>query len=318
MAGLLRQQHRYRLEVDNRLAAKAAADLRRVALEVAQLHADQLGGQAADDEVALARAPDFALAVGVVFREAGMRLDIALMHGRRLELLLDDHVGFLEAGFDVADREVELLGDVRRLLRRRLHAARLHVLEQQRRVRLHRVVDVDDMRQDFVFDLDQRAGLGRRRRIDRGHRGDRVAFIEHLLARHDVAGHVPEVDRDALGADVGEILIGEILRRDDRLHARQLLGLRGVDRLDARMRMGAAQDLAVERAGQRVVVAVFGRAGHFRHAVRSNGSRANPLKRFLDLVHLKPLRWKQPRSGNRQRRQEDRTGKSTVPVQAVA
>ena len=44
-------------------------------------------------------------------------------------------------------------------VRRRFDAARDHVLEQQRRVWLHRLVDVDDVRQDFVVDLDQRRGL---------------------------------------------------------------------------------------------------------------------------------------------------------------
>ena len=82
---------------------------------------------------------------------AGVRLDIGLVHRRGLELLLDDHVGRGEAGVEVADLELQPLGDVGRLGRRRLDAAGDHVLEQQRRVGRHRLVDVDDVRQHLVI-----------------------------------------------------------------------------------------------------------------------------------------------------------------------
>ena len=47
------------------------------------------------------------------------------------------------AGIEIADLEFELFRDVRRLGRRRLDAAGDHVLEQERRVGLHRIVDID-------------------------------------------------------------------------------------------------------------------------------------------------------------------------------
>ena len=144
-------------------------------------------------------------------------------------------------GLDVADLELDALRDVRGLGRRRLDAARDHVFEQQRRVGLHRLVDVDDVRQHLVVDLDQRERLVGDRLADRRDGRDRVAFIEDLLARHDVARHVPEILRDALGADVFEFLVGEVLGGDHRLDAGQRLCFRGVDRADARMRVGRAQ-----------------------------------------------------------------------------
>ena len=152
--------------------------------------------------MALAGGPDFALAVGLDFRAAGVRLDVGLVHGGGLEFLLDDDVGRGESGVDVTDLELEPLGDVRGLRGRRLDAAGDHVVEQQRRVGLHRFVDVDDVRQHLVIDLDQRERLLGDALADRGDGGDGVAFVQRFLARHDVAGDVPEVLRDAFGANI--------------------------------------------------------------------------------------------------------------------
>ena len=124
--------------------------------QVADLHAEDLRGQRAHLEMALAGGPDLGLAIGVAARDAGVRLDIGLMHCRGLELLLDHHVGLREAGLEIAGLEFEPLRDVRGLRRRRLDAARDHVLEQQRRIGRHRLVHVDDVRQHLVVDLDQR------------------------------------------------------------------------------------------------------------------------------------------------------------------
>jgi len=54
----------------------------------------------------------------------------------------------------------------------RLDAAGNHVLEQQRRVGFHRVIDVDHMRQHLVIDLDQRQRLVGDDRIGGGDGGD--------------------------------------------------------------------------------------------------------------------------------------------------
>ncbi len=84
-----------------------------------------------------------------------MRLDIALMHRLGGEVALDNNVGRLEACLDVAKLELDPLGDIRRLVRRWLDALREHVVMQDRRVILHRFVDIDDVRQHLVIDLDQ-------------------------------------------------------------------------------------------------------------------------------------------------------------------
>ena len=276
--GLARQHGGDRLDIDHGLAAEGAADLRRIDPQVAQTHAQQLRGIGAHHEVALARAPQLALAVGVEARDAGLRLDIGLVHRRGLERHLDDLVGLREARVDVADLVLDALGDVRRLARRRVDAARDHVLEQERRVRRHRLVDVDHVRQHLVVDLDQRERLVRDRSAGGGHGGDRMALVEHLLARHDVARHVPEVLRHPLGPDIGEGLLREVGRGHHRLHAGERLRLLDVDRADAGMRVRRAQDAADQHARPHHVGAVERLARHLRHAVRPDRPRAHPFE----------------------------------------
>jgi hypothetical protein len=207
----------------------------------------------------------------------------SLMHRLGLVGELDDLVGLGESLVDVAHLVLDALGDVGGLRRRGIDAARDHVLEQQRRIGLHRLVDVDDVRQDFVVDFDQLQRLFRDRRRRRGDRRDRMAFVEHLLARHDVARHVPEVDCDALGPHVLELVVGQVLRRHHGLHALQRLGLRGVDAADARVRMRRAQDLAPQHARKAEVRAVLGEACDLRHAIRAHRIRADDLELFLGM-----------------------------------
>ncbi len=105
-AGFLRQRGCDRLEIDRNLAAKAAADLGRGHSQVADMHAEQLGGDRPHPEMALGRGPDLGLPVGVDARGAGMRLDIGLVHGRGLELLLDDDIGLGKALVEIADLQI--------------------------------------------------------------------------------------------------------------------------------------------------------------------------------------------------------------------
>ena len=104
--------------------------------------------------------------------------------------------------------KVITLGDVGGVRRLGIDALGEEIVVQQRRVGLHRLFDVDDVRQHVVLDLDQLAGLLGDRRRGRGDGGDGVAVIEHLVARHAVARQVAEIHRPF--ADKG------LLRRDRR------------------------------------------------------------------------------------------------------
>ena len=194
-ARLLRQRQRHRLQIDHGLAAEPAADLGRHDADRRHVHAKKLGAISADHELALARRPDLRLAVGVDRDDAGMRLDIGLMHRLGRVTPFNDDIGEAHTGLAVAFLEADLLGDVRRPLRLRLHSLRKHVVVQDRRIFGHRLFAIDHVWQHLVLDLDQVERLGGDDRRNGGERGDRVTLIQYLVARHDVARQVAEIHR---------------------------------------------------------------------------------------------------------------------------
>ena len=276
--GFLRQHHADRLDIDHGLAAERAADLGRIDAQIAELHAEQLRRIGTHDEMPLARAPQLGLSVGVEAGDAPLRLDIGLVHGRGLERHLDDLVRGRKARREVAQLVLDALGDVGRL-RRRLDAAGDQVVEQQRRVRRHRGVDVDHVRQHLVVDRDQRQRLVGDRLAGGRDGHDRMALVEHLLARHDVARHVPEILRDAFRPDILELLLREVRRGDHCLHARQRRRLGDVDRADARMGVRRAQDAAGQHARHGEIRPVQRAPRHLRHAVRPHRPGSDPFER---------------------------------------
>jgi hypothetical protein len=89
-----------------------------------------------------------------------MRLDIGLVHRLGRITPLNDDIGLAEAGGNVALREGYLLGDIGRLFRLRVDPCGEEIVVQHRRIGPHRLLDIDDMRQDLVFDLNQVDSLG--------------------------------------------------------------------------------------------------------------------------------------------------------------
>ncbi len=225
--------------------------------------------------MALAAAPDRDLSALDV-DDAGVRLDVALMHGLGLEVALDDDVGSGEAGIAVAELVLERAGDVGGGSRSRLGADVAHVLVQDGRTRLQGLVHVDDPGQHLVVDLDQLEGVGRDFVRYRRHRRDRVTHIERLLARHDVAA----VEAQVLDAEGGRLVpweLDEVLADHDGLHAGQRQGLVEVDGPDAGMGVRAAQDLAPEHAGQGEVGSEGSTSRHLVDAVGPRRPLADPL-----------------------------------------
>ena len=109
-------------QIDQRLAAEPAADLGRGDADIGDVDAEQFCAIGADHELALAAGPDLHLAVGRGRDDAGMRLDIGLMHRLGRIAPLDDDIRLAESGRDVALRKGHPLGDVRRLFRLGLDA----------------------------------------------------------------------------------------------------------------------------------------------------------------------------------------------------
>jgi hypothetical protein len=116
-----------------------------------------------------------------------------------------------------------------------------------------------------------------------GDGGDRMAFVERLLARDDIARDIAQVDLHLAGRDDLVGLLGEVLGRHHGLHAGQRFGGRNVDRLDHGMGVRAAQHLARELARHVEISAEAGAASHLVGAVRTVGTRADPF--VLGLAH---------------------------------
>ena len=142
----LRQHIGKRFEVDDGFATKAATDLGRDGTDIRDISAADARGIGAHHELTLARTVDDRLAVGPDRNQTGVRLDIALVYRLCCVAPFDDHVGFPEAGLDIALGETHDLGDVRRLLGLRLDPRSKDVVVQQRRVFGHRRFDIHYVR----------------------------------------------------------------------------------------------------------------------------------------------------------------------------
>ena len=113
-----------------------------------------------------------------------------------------------------------------------------------------------------------------------------MAFVQRLLARHDVAGDVPEIDRRAArGPMYCERVVGQVRAGHHRLDPGKRRGARGVDGTDAGMRMGAAQHLSVDHSGQMVVGAELRGSRDLRHPVGTHRPGTDPLEGLLRLGH---------------------------------
>ena len=192
------------------------------------------------------------LGVGVERELARHRVHVgdraARLHRRRVRprvehLLLDDHVGARERGLGgggVAGLPVE---DV-------VVGLALLVVADDRRVGVERPLGVHHGSDHLVLDVDQLERVARRVAVVGDDERDLLALEAHLVGgehglrvvRH--RRHPRQPERLEHGAG------------DDRVHLRVRLGGGGVDRHDPGVRVRAAQDRAVQHAGQVDVVDV--------------------------------------------------------------
>jgi hypothetical protein len=143
-----------------------------------------------------------------------------------------------------------------------------------------------DRRQGPVLHVDQLQRLGRGLLVDRDHRGHRVADVAHALARERML--VLRHRHDAVGDR--ELGAGE-----HQVHARMRLRARNVDRLDQRVRLRRAQQLAMQHARQDEVVGEARLADRLGAAVDAAARLADRVEALLLLglerrVHRLPSR----------------------------
>jgi hypothetical protein len=77
--------------------------------QISDLHSDQFCSVGTHYKVPLAGRPQFALTISTVARQARVRLDVALMHGRRFEAHLNDFIGRGKARSNVTNAELYAL-----------------------------------------------------------------------------------------------------------------------------------------------------------------------------------------------------------------
>ena len=214
-----------------------------------------------------------------------MRLDVGLMHRLRGVAALDDHVGFLEAGFGVAFAEGDHLGNVGGFGWLRIDAGGEHIVVQDRCVGGHRGFHVDDVRQHLIVDMDQRESFVGNRLGGCGNRGQGMAFVQRLVPRHAVQRQIAEIHRAFADERFFRRDVGEVSRRYDGEHAFQCLGLAGVDRDDPSVGVGRAEHLAPQHSRRARISGEHRPAGHLVDPIRADGTGTNDFQAGIDIVH---------------------------------
>jgi len=195
------------------------------------------------------------------------------------------------------------LGDVGRLgkggVDRRLVAQRPDVagvvrcdVVQHWRTLLSRLGRVDHRRQHVVVHLDQLGGVARLLLGLGNHDRDMVAHVAHLALRehrmrrllHRLAVDVGDQPSAGQPAELGG---GRILAGVHGEHARRLLRLVGLHRLDRRVRVRRAHERGIRLVRQRHVVGVLTRAGEKTVVLFALNPRADERCTHDDLLTLR-------------------------------
>ena len=208
-----------------------------------------------------------------------MGFDVTLVDHAEGELAVDDQISLGESGVDVANFVEHFGRNIAGLFGgRAVGFGGVEVLDDDRGVRLHRVPDLEDRVEHFVLDVDQLEGLGGDMRVGGRHGGDGVAVVVNLAAREHV-GALEFKRKTGRFAAAGELVarVGEGGAGNDCANTVQGLGAAGVDADDAGMGVRAAQDLAMQLAGQVDVGTVARFAGDLFEAVVANRPGSNDL-----------------------------------------
>ena len=175
--------------------------------------------------------------------------DPARLERRRMAARVDDVAGHDRVGLGERAVGGRLVAGLPRRARQVVGLAVL-VVADQRRVVVERLAGVDDGGQRLVVDVDQLQRVARRVLVGGDDERDLLALEADLVARQHGLGVVGDRRHP------GEPERLEVLRGDDGGDVRVRERLGRVDRVDPRVGERAAQDRAVEHAGQPDVVEV--------------------------------------------------------------
>ena len=106
----------------------------------------------------------------------------------------------------------------------------MEVVEQQRRVGLHGLADVEQHGQQLVFDVDQSEGFLGHVLVGGGDGGDGVTLEQHLVTGHEAGALIAlALEARLVGFGHAGPRIGKVGRGHDGMNAVQRLGAGGVD-----------------------------------------------------------------------------------------
>ncbi len=199
---------------------------------------------------------------------------MAMLHGGRAVLALDDEIGFGQGLFQPAvDFERVLFEEV---------ALRIDGGLDERGVRRKGAFRRGHDGQRIVTYLDQRGGLARRQLVASHHHGHLVAVIAHVARQKLPVGHIPARGVHRIGVPGGgKEAVRHVVGGEDRLHAGQRQGFGRVDGRNHAVRDAAAHKDGVPHPGEAQIVGVAGPARHLGFGIQplfglSDGHAASP------------------------------------------
>ena len=213
--------------------------------------------------------------------DGALRLQKRVLRERRLEVVRHHVRGRGQRGLRVAARDVAALAHV--VVKHHVVAKRVEALVHQGRALGLRLRDVAHGLQHLVVNLHQTLRLRERLLVLGHHQADGVTHAARDVALRD--HHVPVLDQ------VAHLVHGHVAGEKNAHHARQRLGLRRVDALDACarvLRAHRARVAHVRKVLAREVVRVLAVAQHLAAHVHAEGALANPVRVALleRVVHL--------------------------------
>ena len=179
------------------LAAEAAADRAADEMKGVGWHIEDLGAGVEREEQRLRRGVDDIAPVGVGRGDRAVGLGRRMLDRRHLVALLEHMVGAGEAALDVAEAQLLMIIDVV------IGEGVLRIgLVDDRRARLHRLLDVEDRRQRLIVDADLRHRLERLALAVGDDRDDRLALVAHLVDRERRLVVLAEIDQAEQGVEI--------------------------------------------------------------------------------------------------------------------
>ena len=267
VAALAGEQRGGNIRVGRKFAAESAADFRGCYPNLGNGQLQQFSHRIPNLERTLGGSPDVNVVVIFPDGSGSLGFDVALMDHRRAEFPLHNYIGRGKTSGQVAPFVAQQGGQIGGLVTLFAHRSGAQTGQQNGCARLGRFVGIQHRGQQFILDFDQFERFFGHMDAVGSHRGNGVAVVEHFVLGQNVGAQVHQI-----GHVLAHLLHfvfgwGQVFAGDNRCDAGERFSFAGVNAQNTGVGVGAAQNLAIEQAGQLGIRTVAGRAGHFVHPV---------------------------------------------------